>query len=311
MKRALVTGVAGFIGSNLAERLLDKGFYVYGVDNDIEKKSRIKYLEDNNRFMMFWVDINDLPSKQLNNINIVYHLAASADIMMSAKDLYYDMYNNVRGTHNVLEFIRINNIKKLVFASSSAVYGEGKTPMIEDMPDMRAISLYGASKIAAEAFINVYVDLYNIKASMFRFANVVGKNEHRGVTPDFVKKLKNNPKKLEILGDGEQTKSYFYVDDCINALIKLKPTKPASIYNLGATDIITVTDVANIICDEMGLDNVKYSYTGGDRGWVGDVPKTIMCMDRANSKGWYSKYNCEMSIRKTVRWLLDNFTGSS
>jgi UDP-glucose 4-epimerase len=310
MKKVMITGVAGFIGSNLAERLLKEGYTVIGIDNDKSKIKNIKDFLDNESFIMYWTDINKLPKRKKNkdfeDIDEIFHLAASADILKSSTDHYCDLYNNVQGTHAILEFMLKYNIRNLIFASSSAVYGESPTPMEEDMKDMRPISLYGASKLAAEAYIHTYVDLYKINASIFRFANVVGKNEHRGVIPDFFRKLQEDPTHLEILGNGKQTKSYFLIDDCLDALIKLRPTSPASIYNLGATDTITVTKLADMVVNTIGLKNVKYSYTGGDRGWEGDVPITILSIEKARKARWIPKNSCKDSIQKTVRWLLDN-----
>jgi UDP-glucose 4-epimerase len=316
--KTLITGVAGFIASNLSEVLLsNKDIDLIGIDKELTSRipfmgkpfdnihygdSRILTLN----FKFIYDDINKIMSHihDLEDIDRIYHLAASADMVANFNDCCCDLYNNTIGTHSILELMRKKDIPELVFASSSAVYGEAPIPMHEDMKDMRPISLYGASKLAAEAFIHSYVDTYGIKANIFRFGNVVGKNEHRGVIVDFIRKLKENSKELEILGDGKQIKSYFMVDDCIDALISLKPTRSASIYNLGAKDAISVKDVANIITNELGLNKVKYKYTGGDRGWPGDVPKIKLLIDKAIKAGWEPKFNCEESIRKTVRMLI-------
>ena len=309
--KILVTGASGFIGSNLVEKLISDGNDVIGIDNDKEKKHLLRDVIDSNNFDIIWDDINNIDKyqKKLNDIEEVYHLAASADVQKSFTDPTLDLKNNVLGTNAVLELIRKKDIKKLVFSSSSSIYGVTKiTPTPEDVPDIRPVSMYGASKLANEAFINAYSDLYGIKAWMFRFANVVGRHMHRGVIFDFCKKLENNDKELEILGDGNQEKSYFDASDCIDALISV-PTKDKNalveIYNLGNTETIKVMDLAKIVCDELKV-SPTFKYTGGDRGWPGDTPYTILSIEKALKVGWKPKYSCEESIRRTVKYLTAN-----
>jgi len=205
--------------------------------------------------------------------------------------------------------MRKKDIKKLVFASSSAVYGIADVvPTPENLPNIRPISLYGASKFANEAFINAYCDLYGLKAWMFRFANVIGKNEHRGVIYDLVKKLNVNQKELEILGDGKQEKSFFAVEDCVDGLLdipKKDNNKMVEIYNLGNTETIRIKRLAEIVCEEIGV-NPKFKFTGGDRGWKGDAPYTILDIKKALKVGWKPKYKIEEAIRRTERWIFDN-----
>jgi UDP-glucose 4-epimerase len=223
MDKCIITGGAGFIGSNLAERLLNENIYVTAIDNDSKRKALISEFMKNKMFKFLLKDINNLKVSNINDdVNVVYHLAASADIKKSLDDVKIDLENNVVGTHSILEIMRQKDIEKMIFSSSSAVYGETKViPTPEDLGDMRPISLYGASKLAAEAFIIAYCSLYGMKAWIFRFANVVGKNEHRGVIFDFVKKLERNPNELEILGDGNQKKSFFDVSDCVSGLVDI------------------------------------------------------------------------------------------
>jgi len=259
---------------------------------------------------MIWDDINNIERYHfaLDDIDEVYHLAASADIRKSFTEPTLDLHNNVNGTSAVLELIRKKNIKKLIFSSSSAVYGIAKvTPTPEFVPDIRPISLYGASKFANEAFIHAYSDLYGIKAWMFRFANVIGKNEHRGVIFDLIKKLNTNQKTLEILGDGKQEKSFFDVEDCVSGLIGIPQkdkNKSVEIYNLGNNKTIRIKELAEIVCDEIGV-KPKFKFTGGDRGWAGDAPFTILSIDKALETGWKLHYNIEESIRRTVRWMFE------
>ncbi|EMR74106.1 nucleoside-diphosphate-sugar epimerase [Thermoplasmatales archaeon SCGC AB-539-N05] len=309
--RILVTGASGFIGSNLVEKLINDGNNVIGIDNDKEKKHLLKDVIGLSNFEMIWDDINDLEDHQnkLSNIDEVYHLAASADIRKSFTDPTLDLKNNVLGTNAVLEFIRKNDINKLVFSSSSSIYGVTKvTPTPEDVPDIRPISMYGSSKLANEAFIHSYSDLYGIKAWMFRFANVVGRHMHRGVISDFYHKLLKNDKELEILGDGNQEKSYFDVSDCVDGLINIPVvdgSKSVEIYNLGNTETMKVSKLAEIVCNELGV-NPTFKYAGGDRGWPGDTPYTILSIKKALKVGWKPKYSCEESIRRTMKYLSDN-----
>lgn len=310
-KKVLVTGCAGFIGSNLVEELLKQGEEVIGIDID---KSKDHFLNDvmyNDKFHMIWDDINNIHRyyDKISGIDEVYHLAASADIRHSSNDLTSDLRNNVQGTHAILELIRKKDIKKLVFSSSSAVYGLTKEiPTPENARSMKPISLYGASKLSNEAFIHAYSDLYGIKSWIFRFANVVGRHQHRGVIFDFFKKLNDNQEELEILGDGSQKKSYFDVMDCIDGLLNIPENdgnKSVEIYNLGNYEPMPVKDLAEVVCNQIGVDP-EFKFTGGDRGWRGDVPYTILNIDKALATGWKPQYDNEECVRRTVRYLFDN-----
>jgi UDP-glucose 4-epimerase len=304
--KVLVTGASGFIGSNLVERLLKEGNEVIGIDND-KKKSYLLNEINSKKFSMIWDDINNIEShNDLKNFDIVYHLAASADIRKSYTDPMLDLKNNVLGTNKILEFIRRSNVTKLVFSSSSSIYGiTSVVPTPENVGNIRPISMYGASKLANEAFISSYCDLYGIKAWMFRFANVVGRHQHRGVIVDFYKKLKENNRELEILGDGNQRKSYFDVGDCVSGLIdipNIDSKKSCEAYNLGNTKTITVTELATIVCNELSVaPSIRFS--GGDRGWPGDTPYTILSTKKANDLGWIPKYTPEQSIKRTIEYL--------
>lgn len=308
----LVTGGAGFIGSNLVDTLMEsKPEKLVAIDNlRTGKKEFLKEHIGKKSFTYLKKDIKNIKSFPDESFDWVFHLAANADIRGGANNTRVDLEENVIGTHTVLEFMRKQDIKKLVFASSSALYGETKVlPTPENVPDIKPISFYGASKIAAEHFISSYCSTYGMQSWMFRFANVVGKRSTHGVIPDFVKKLKNNPKELEILGDGNQTKSYFDVSDCVAGLINIPKVDThvvAEAYNLANNETIHVKDLAPIIVDEMGLKNVSYRFTGGDRGWVGDVPVTILSFDKAKKAGWNTNISLEQTVRRTVRYLLDD-----
>ena len=317
--RVLVTGANGFIGSNLVKKLIDEKNYVIGIDKEFNKERQLIKIYDDKIYKMqpnkladnynfIWDDINNIRSYyyKLDGIDIIYHLAASADIRKSFTNPTMDLKNNVNGTNEILELMRIKDIKNLIFSSSSSIYGETKfTPTPESVENIKPISLYGASKLANEAFINAYSHLYGIKAWMFRFANVIGRNMHRGVIFDFMDRLKKNSKKLRILGDGYQEKSFFDVEDCVNGLLTI-PKKDdninSEIYNLGNFETIKVKQLAKIVCDELNISPEIITGTE-DRGWPGDTPYTILSIEKALSMGWKPKYDCEESIRRTVRWL--------
>jgi UDP-glucose 4-epimerase len=310
--RYFVTGGAGFIGSNLVDTLmLENPEQMTVIDNlRTGKKEFLKEQLGKKNFTYLKKDIKQIKSFPDESFDWVFHLAANADIRGGIQNTRVDLEENVIGTHCVLEFMRKNDIKKLVFASSSALYGETKVlPTPENVPGIKPISFYGASKIAAEHFIHSYCSTYGMQSWMFRFANVVGKRSTHGVIPDFVEKLRKNPHKLEILGDGNQTKSYFDVSDCVDGLInipKVDKNVVAEAYNLANTENIHVKDLAPLVVDEMGLKNVSYRFTGGDRGWIGDVPITILSFEKAKKAGWRTKISLEKSVRRTVRYLLDD-----
>jgi len=311
-RQILVTGAAGFIGSNLCEHLLmddtirNEGIQIVGMDWDTMHKSFLTTCLKSKNFSMIWDDIKHIKNHEikLSNVDLIYHLAAAADIRASFKNPMIDLENNTFGTHAILEFMRTKDIKNLVFSSTSSIYGIAQiVPTPENLPDIRPISQYAASKLAAEAFVNAYSNLYGIRARMYRFANVTGRNMHRGVIWDFVHKLKENPLELEILGDGRQRKSLFDVSDCIRGFVELSKSDgkaPVNIYNLGNTMTITVKEIADTVCMDLGL-SPTYKFTGGDIGWPGDTPYTILSIDKAVDAGWSPTYTCVDCIHKTVQ----------
>ena len=309
--RYLITGGAGFIGSNLVDKLIDKNPEKLTVIDNL-KTGNIKFIESHlkkNKIDFINDDIKNIHAYPKESFDTVFHLAANADVRGGIKNTIIDLEENVVGTHTLLEFMRQQDIKNLVFASSSAIYGENKIrPTPESVPDIKPISHYGASKLAAEAFISSFCYTYGMKAWMFRFANVIGKRSTHGVIPDFVNKLTGDPTNLEILGDGNQEKSFFDVSDCVNGMIEIHEIDKNIIvepYNLASNSTIKVKDLAKIVVDEMGLKNIKYTFTGGDRGWVGDVPVTILSIQKVKKIGWKTKVTTEEAIRITVRYMLD------
>jgi UDP-glucose 4-epimerase len=277
--KAVVTGGAGFIGSHLVDRLIEEEYSVSVVDSMFSGyMDNLKQHKGNPHLKVHKVDIKEADA--LNRIfeghDVVFHLAAQANIRKSVVDHRSDLDNNLIGTLNVLDAMIKNKIKDLVFASTSAVYGEASLrPTPEDYSPFQT-SLYGASKIACEAFTEAYTEFAPIKFWAFRFANVVGERCRRGVIWDFTHKLLSNSKELEILGNGKQSKEYFHVQDCVNGIMigYHNSSEKVNIFNLGLDEQTLVDRVADLIMEEMKLDKakVKRKYSGGPRGWIGDNP---------------------------------------
>ena len=245
--------------------------------------------------------------EEMKGVDLVYHVAANPDVRLGASDTHVHLEQNVFATYNVLESMRLNDVKDIIFTSTSTVYGEAEQiPTPENYGPLIPISLYGASKLGAEAFITSYAHTFGMKAVIYRFANIVGPRSTHGVIYDFIMKLKKNSKELEILGDGTQTKSYLYVKDCVDAIIFGYENRKSDveIFNIGSEDWVNVRKIADIVVEEMGLKDVKYKFTGGKRGWKGDVPKMLLSIDKIKSYGWKPKYNSEESVRLTVKHLL-------
>ncbi|MEM0303402.1 MAG: NAD-dependent epimerase/dehydratase family protein [Archaeoglobaceae archaeon] len=297
----LVTGGAGFIGSHLVDRLVEIDRVVV-LDN--LSTGRREFVNDDAELHVVNLAEDDL-TNFLKGADEVWHLAANPDVRMGV-DKPDDIYkNNVVATYRLLEAMRKANVRKIIFTSTSTVYGEAKQiPTPEEHPT-HPISIYGASKLACEALIESYCHTFDFQAYIYRFANVIGKRSTHGVIYDFIKKLRDNPAELEILGNGEQNKSYIYIEDCISAMfVGLKAKGKVNIFNIGSEDQIKVRRIAEIVAEEMGL-NPKFRFTGGDRGWKGDVPIMLLSIDKLKALGWKPKLGSEEAVRKTVRDLLD------
>lgn len=311
--KLLVTGGAGCIGSKLVGRLLSEGNEVIVYDNfSTGKKEHLNEFKKNKKLKIIKGDILDFKKlhKHMKNIKTVFHLAANSTVKFKEGDSTKPVLrDNIIGTYNVLESMRKCNIGEIIFASTSAVYGDTtEVPSTEKAPLM-PISMYGTTKAADEHLIHAYCSLFDMKCWIFRFANVVGgKNRKSGTTVihDFISKLRKNPKELEILGNGLQKKSYMTVDDCIDAMLFSyeKSKENVNIFNLGTGDTITVKEIADIIVKQMGLRNVKYNYTGGDRGWLGDMPVAVLDITKLRSLGCHVKNKSRDSVTLSVKEAL-------
>ena len=309
-KIALVTGCAGFIGSNLVDELLKKEIFVIGVDNfRTGKKLHIKDHLKNKNFIFKKKDLTkmyDVKSVFKKKIDIIFHMAANADVRKGCLNPLNDLKYNTIMTSNILEQVRIKKIKKFIFCSTGSIYGESKTiPTPENDNFPVQTSMYGASKLACEGLIQAYSEAYEIKSYIFRFVSILGPRYTHGHIIDFFKKLKKNKNKLEILGDGNQKKSYLHVKDCVSAILHVinkKINNKVNIYNLGTDESITVKESAKIICNYLNL-KPKIYYTGGTRGWIGDVPVIKLKTQKIRSTGWKPKYSIKNSIIDTLKYL--------
>ncbi len=304
----LVTGGAGFIGSNLVNKLVADGKNVCVYDNLCRgKKENIAQHIGKEGFEFIEADLlnTDELDKAMQGKDFVFHLAANADIPYGTENPGYDFEQNTVTTINVLEAMRKNEVNKIAFSSTSATFGDSSMkPTPEDYGPMMPESLYGASKLACEGFISAYCSLYDMRAWIFRFANIVGPNVTHGILADFKKKLENNPNELEVLGDGTQVKSYLHVDDCIDAMLfTIENAKDkVNLFNLGSDDQITVKEITELVIQELS-PQAKINYTGGDRGWKGDVPKMFLDNSRIKALGWKPKYNSKEAVIESVKSL--------
>jgi UDP-glucose 4-epimerase len=309
--RAFVTGGAGFIGSNLTDKLLELGYEVVVYDNFSTGQSQfVEHNLKNPNYTLVEGDVLNKPqmTSAMRDCDIVFHFQANADVRGGMENTLIDLEQNIQATHNVLEAMKINDIKKIAFASSATVYGE---PEIVPTPETIApvqTSLYGASKFSAEALIQAYCEYFEMKSWIFRFVSFMGPRYTHGVIFDFMKILKKDPAELHILGDGNQCKSYLHVHDGINAILIAieKSNEKVNIFNLGNKEWINVTDLADILCIQLGLDNVKYTFSGGIRGWKGDTPFVHLDISKISSLGWVPRFTVKETIIHTVHYLKQN-----
>ncbi|WP_440059964.1 SDR family NAD(P)-dependent oxidoreductase [Thermogladius sp. 4427co] len=307
----LVTGGAGFIGSHIVDKLVEKGYKVRVIDN--LSSGRLENLARYKNNPMVDIIIGDLKnpgdiSKALEGVETVFHFAANPEVRVSTTNPEIHFSENIVATFNLLEAMRRKNVREIVFASSSSVYGEpAEIPVGEESP-IRPVSVYGASKASCEALLHAYTVLYGFRSIIIRYANIVGPRLRHGVIWDFLVKLSNNPSELEILGDGNQVRSYMYVSDAVDATLTVweKEEERYSIYNVGSADWISVNEVAGIVIETIGLGNVKIRYKpiAHGIGWPGDVKRIALKIDKLRSIGFNPRFNSRQSVRRTVEELL-------
>ncbi len=306
----LVTGGAGFIGSHLDDALIALGHDITVVDNLVlGRKENIEHLIGNPVFRFIEADLLDMDRMRAifseGKFDMVYHLAANSDIQKGGKDPMVDYNLTFNTTFNVLQLLKEFEIKKFFFASTSAIYGETYDVLNEDYGPLKPVSNYGAGKLASEAFISAFSSTYGIQTWITRFPNVVGERFTHGVIYDFIKKLRNNPEELEVLGNGEQCKPYVYVKDLVEAILYVvdHAEEKYNVYMIGSDSRTKVKEIAAMVIEEMGL-NAKICYTGGDRGWVGDVPEFRYDLTKINKLGWTAPHNSNESVRLAIQKAL-------
>lgn len=313
--KILVAGGAGFIGSHLIDRLLAEGHEIVCADKlifgncDIQHLISDYQLEKSGKFKFYETELADQKNVDRifdeNRIDAVYHMAANSDIQKGGKEPSIDFNDTFLTTRAILEGMRKANVKNMFFASTSAVYGELlDVELTEVTGGIKPVSYYGGAKLASEALISSYVSMCDMNVVIFRFPNVIGPRLTHGAVFDFIRKLRKNPHELEILGDGTQCKPYIYVFDLVEAIVNLtKEFVPGEdVYNISVlSEGTTVTHIAEIVVDVMGLSNVEFKYTGGDRGWKGDVPRFKYDISKVLATGWKPKFTSDESVRQTVK----------
>ncbi|MBM3784029.1 MAG: NAD-dependent epimerase/dehydratase family protein [Acidobacteria bacterium] len=309
--RVLITGAAGFIGSNLADRFLAGGHTVIGIDNfSTGQPEFLVGARSSERFTLWEQDLLDLDAlaPRFEGVDQVVHLAANADVRFGPDHPDRDLKQNVLATWNVLEAMRRNGVQRIAFSSTGSVYGESTViPTPEDAPFPVQTSLYGASKASAEALISAYAESFGFTAHIFRFVSILGERYTHGHVLDFYKALRRDPSSLRVLGDGTQRKSYLHVGDCVSAILAAleKATGKVNIFNLGTDEYCRVTDSIGWITGYLGVEP-QLQFTGGNRGWIGDNPFIFLETAKIRSLGWTPELTIQQSVIATVRYLEQN-----
>jgi UDP-glucose 4-epimerase len=308
---AFVTGCAGFIGSHLTDRLLSDGWAVVGFDDFSTGQRRfLQQAAEHSDFKCIEGDLLDNEALRcaMRGADCVFHLAANADVRFGTLHPRKDLEQNTIATHNVLEAMRQNEIRRIVFASTGSVYGESRAiPTPEDAPFPVQTSLYGASKLACEGLIAAYCEGFDLQAWIFRFVSVLGERYSHGHVFDFFRQLTAHPGHLHVLGDGRQRKSYLYVQDCVDAMLLALSRARArvNIFNLGTDTYCEVNDSIAWISTALGV-RPAVTYGGGERGWIGDSPCIFLDTSRIRSVGWHPRLTIREGVLRTVAFLLDN-----
>ena len=308
---AFITGGAGFIGSNLVDRLLAAGHTVTAYDNF--STGQLRFLEaavQHPAFRLVEGDLMDLPrlTEAIAGHDVVFHLAANADVRFGTQHPRKDLEQNTIATFNVLEAMRTNGMRRVAFSSTGSIYGEPEIfPTPENAPFPIQTSLYGASKLACEGLLQAYAAGFDFQVYIFRFVSILGERYTHGHVFDFYKKLLADPGRIEVLGNGRQRKSYLYVQDCIDAMLMVmeRVHDPVNIYNLGTDEYCTVDDSLDWICEHLNV-NPERRYTGGERGWIGDSPFIFLDTTKVRSLGWQPKLTIRMGVIRTLEYLQAN-----
>jgi UDP-glucose 4-epimerase len=309
--KIFLSGGAGFIGSNLAERLIADNNRIIIYDNfSTGFPEFLSYLKNHQDCVIVDGDLLDMEtlSQSMKDVDFVFHFAANADVRFGTEHPSKDLNQNTIATFNVLEAMRKNGVKKIVFSSTGSVYGEAKViPTPEDSPFPIQTSLYGASKLACEGLIEAYCEGFDFQAWIFRFVSILGERYTHGHVFDFYKQLLSDPVQLKVLGNGHQKKSYLYVQDCIDAILWAihKSEEKVNLYNLGTNEYCEVNDSISWICEYLKITPHRH-YTGGERGWIGDNPFIFLDCTKIRSLGWEPKYTIREGIIKTLEYLEKN-----
>jgi UDP-glucose 4-epimerase len=312
--KALVTGGAGFIGSHLVDYLINSGKPVKVFDNLVSGNlDNLSRWRDDSRLEFINADLLEKSSikSALEECDEVYHFAANPEVNVKNASPEDHFRQNIEATYNLLEAMRKSGEQDFIaFTSTSTVYGEAKIiPTAENYGPLVPISLYGASKLACEGLLSAYASMYGFRSVIYRLANVVGPRSNHGVIYDFIKKLRKNQSELEVLGDGSQSKSYLYIDDCISGIIQgIKQEGVVNIFNIGSMDRTNVLSIAETVKDEMGLHDAVIKLTGGingGRGWMGDVKLMQLDMNKLMACGWFPKHNSAEAVRRTARAIIE------
>lgn len=315
VKKVFLTGGSGFIGSHVTDMLMEEGYTVTVYDNlSNGRREFIQQHFEKPDFTFHEADILDTDrlADAMAGHDLVWHLAANTDIIGGAEQPRRDLRDCVMGTFNVLEAMRKTGIQRIIFSSTGAVYGDlcRDVPTSEASGPLLPVSTYAAGKIGSEAFISSFCHLYGLRAWMFRFGNVIGARMTHGVIFDFIRKLRENPESLLIRGAGNQEKNYFLVEECIDGMayafrnIPMTEEKPCDLFNLGTDSVTRVTDIAEIVKEEMGLKNAKILIEGTRQAWPGDQPRVHITVDKIRALGWSAKLSSDQAVRTAVRRML-------
>jgi UDP-glucose 4-epimerase len=307
LTRSFIAGGAGFIGSHVANELIRRGDREIVVFDNLASGDETYLAEviDDPRLKLVIGDLKDAENvvKAMRGCDEVYLFAANPDIARAVEEPGIDFWQGTFLAHNVLEAARTNGVSRIVYSSGSGVYGDrGSDEVDEDFGPLIPVSTYGASKLACEAMLAAYTQMFGIDAVTFRFANVVGDRQTHGVTYDFVRKLLDDPTRLQVYGDGSQSKSYIHVEDVVAAMLLLidQGWRGYAVYNAGTGDYVTVTEIAELVIDRMGLSDVQLEYTGGRRGWKGDVPIVRFRSDRLEARGWRCRHSSREALLASI-----------